>query len=105
MNLKRISRDYKITVIIISSLNRANYHKKIAMEALKESGAIEYGSDVIIGLQFSGAEDEKFDLEEAARKNPREIELYILKNRNGQRGNKIDYKYYPKYNYFIEMSK
>ena len=40
-------------VIAISSLNRENYKSGISMTAFKESGGIEYSSDVLIGLQFS----------------------------------------------------
>ena len=104
LELKRISRDYAIPVIGISSLNRQSYKGKIRMEAMKESGALEYGSDVILGLMFKGADDEKFDLTKAKGKNPREIELYILKNRNGATpGNPIEYKYYAAFNYFEEV--
>jgi replicative DNA helicase len=102
LELKRISRDYKTPVIGISSLNRASYKEAISMEAFKESGSLEYGSDVLIGLQLKGAGKSGFDANEAKRKNPREIELVILKNRNGSTGNKIELEYYPLFNYFTE---
>lgn len=102
MELKRISRDYKTPVIGISSFNRANYSVGVTMEAFKESGAIEYSSDVLIGLQLKGAGEKGFDANEAKKKSPREIELVILKNRNGSTGNKLGYKYYPLFNYFEE---
>ena len=102
LELKRISRDYKTPVIGISSLNRASYKEAISMEAFKESGSLEYGSDVLIGLQLKGAGDKKFDANEAKKKNPREIELVILKNRNGSTGDKIELEYYPLFNYFTE---
>lgn len=105
MELKRISRDYKIPVIGISSFNRENYSNEVSMVAFKESGAIEYSSDVLIGLQFKGAgkaNGKNDQATEAKKKDPREIELVILKNRNGRVGDKIEYKYYPKFNYFIE---
>jgi len=54
MELKRLSRDYKIPVIGISSFNRQNYNQPVSMEAFKESGAIEYSSDVLLGLQLKG---------------------------------------------------
>lgn len=101
LELKRISRDYKLPVIGISSLNRANYKNEISMEAFKESGAIEYSSDVLIGLQFNNI-SEKFDVNEAKKKTPREIQLVILKNRSGATGDKINMKYYPLFNYFKE---
>ena len=102
LELKRISRDLKITIIGISALNRGNYNSKISMEAFKESGAIEYGSDVLIGLQFKGAGENNFNVSEAKAKNPREIELVILKNRNGSTGNTINMEFYPLFNYFKE---
>ncbi len=102
MELKRISRDYKIPVIGISSFNRQNYNQPVSMEAFKESGAIEYSSDVLLGLQAKGAGGKKFDIDEAKRKDPREIELKILKNRNGATGSIINYDYYPLFNCFKE---
>ena len=103
MELKRISRDYKTPVIGISSFNRANYREAVTMEAFKESGAIEYSSDVLIGLQLKGAGKKDFDANEAKKKSPREIELIILKNRNGSTGNRIEFSYYPLFNYFKEV--
>ena len=102
MELKRISRDFKTPVIGISSFNRDNYNNAVSMQAFKESGAIEYSSDVLIGLQLKGAGDKDFDPTEAKKKNPREIELVILKNRNGQTGTKIPLEFYPLFNYFVE---
>lgn len=99
--LKRISRDYKTPIIAISSLNRENYNACISMLAFKESGAIEYSSDVLIGLQVKGA-GQGIDIDIEKSKDPREIELKILKNRNGRTGEAIGYKYYPKFNYFVE---
>lgn len=104
MELKRISRDFKTPVIGISSFNRDNYNNAVSMQAFKESGAIEYSSDVLIGLQLKGAGDKDFDPTEAKKKNPREIELVILKNRNGQTGTKISLEFYPLFNYFTEMN-
>jgi replicative DNA helicase len=103
LELKRISRDYKLPVIGISSFNRANYSVAVTMEAFKESGAIEYSSDILIGLQLKGAGSKDFDTNTAKSKNPREIELVVLKNRNGATGKKVAYEYYPMFNYFKEI--
>ena len=102
LELKRISRDFKTPVIIISSFNRENYKARVSMSAYKESGAVEYGSDVLLGLQFKGAGGKDFDAEEAMKKNPREVELVVLKNRNGRTGDKIEFRYYTLFNYFEE---
>jgi replicative DNA helicase len=93
LELKRISRDYKTPIIAISSFNRNHYQKEVTMEAFKESGAIEYSSDVLIGLQLKSENEESTD---------REVELVILKNRNGKRGSKLTYTYSPRFNYFKE---
>lgn len=108
LELKRLSRQHKIPVIAISSFNRDNYKAEVSMQAFKESGAIEYGSDVLLGLQFKGAGEKGFDNEavnEAFSKDPREIELKVLKHRNGDRPKgAFLYEYYPKFNYFKEVS-
>lgn len=104
LELKRISRDYKTPVIGLSSFNRTNYKEAVLMEAFKESGAIEYSSDILIGLQLAGAGEKDFDVNEAKRKDPREVELVILKNRNGRTGDKLCFSFYPLFNYFKEES-
>lgn len=99
--LKQLSRDFDIPVFAVSSLNRQNYSEKINMAAFKESGAIEYGSDVLMGLQLKGAGERDFDLTAAKEKNPREVELVILKNRNGAvTASGIEMSYYPVFNCF-----
>lgn len=102
LELKRISRDFKTPIIGISSFNRSSYNEELDLSAFKESGSIEYGSDVLIGLQLKGAGKKDFDSREAKQKNPREVELVILKNRNGRTGDRIDFCYYPLFNYFEE---
>ena len=102
IELKRLSRDYKIPIVGISSFNRASYSLAVTMEAFKESGSLEYGSDVLIGLQFKSAGIKNFNVNEAKQKNPREIELVILKNRNGTVGKNLSFEYYPLFNFFRE---
>lgn len=50
--LKDISRDYKIPVVAISSMNRASYNDSLNMASFKESGLIEYTADVLLALEF-----------------------------------------------------
>lgn len=102
LELKRISRDYKTPVIAISSFNRSSYSKPVSLEAFKESGALEYGSDVLIGLQLQGTGEDDFDAEAAAAKTPCDVELKILKNRNGRKGTTCLLEYYKLFNYFQE---
>ena len=102
LTFKRLSRDYKIPVIVISSFNRDNYSVRVSMQAFKESGAIEYSTDVLIGLQLKGVGNKSFDIDQAKSKNPREVEAVILKNRNGRTGGRIGFDFYAMFNYFAE---
>ena len=115
--LKRISRDFQIPVIGISSFNRENYNSPVSMTSFKESGAIEYSSDVLIGLQYEGADYRDGEKEserqarirmlidrvkaEASKGNPVPIELKVLKNRNGRIG-RVKLEFTPMFNYFKE---
>ena len=102
LEMKRLSRDKKIPVIAISSFNRTGYNQDANFSQLKESGAIEYGSDVVLSLQLRGAGEKGFNPTELKKANPRPIELVVLKNRQGKVGDKIEYSYYPMFNYFKE---
>ena len=118
MDLKLISRDFKIPVMGISSLNRDNYTEPINTAAFKESGAIEYGSDCLIGLQYVGMEWQAGEKEQARNQRIRElfnennakaqkgegveIEIRLLKNRNGSKGTSDPVTFYPMFNLFEE---
>lgn len=105
LELKRLSRELEIPIIAISSLNRANYNEPISMAAFKESGAIEYSSDVLLGLQLAGAGDKDFNVDMAKSQEPRQIELKILKNRRGKTGDSIKFEYYASRQFFRELER
>lgn len=112
--LKRLSRSLKLSIIGISSFNRDNYNTSVNMSSFKESGAIEYSSDVLIGLQFKGIDDIKQSdsnkkeanefVDKAKAKNPREVELKLLKNRNGATDKRGLFRYYPIFNMYEEVT-
>ena len=121
VELKRASRDYDVPIFAISSFNRENYTSPVNIASFKESGAIEYTSDVLMALQFKGMdylkkedgkyEDEKtrtariIQLRNEQEKNaeipgkPQELQLKILKNRNGRKGG-VDFEFHPMFNCF-----
>ena len=91
-----------------------SYSDIISMAALKESGAIEYTADVCIGLQLANMEQIKIGTstgkaEKTVRqmkgKTEREMEIVILKNRNGKIGDELPYKYYAMFHHFTGSSK
>lgn len=100
--LKTLAVEFKTPVLLISSFNRQNYNAPISFEAFKESGAIEYSVDVCIGLQLKGVGEPDFNVDKAKQADPREIELVLLKQRQGKTGLKIGFDYYPMFNYFTE---
>lgn len=111
--LKRLSRDYDLTVFIISSVNRSNYMQPIDFESLKESGGIEYTADVVWGLQLQCLNDELFNskekvkekrerIKEAKAANPRQIELVCLKNRYGVANFTCSFEYLPDCDLYIQ---
>ena len=111
--LKKLSRDYNVPVFAISSLNRGSYRGDIDMDAFKESGAIEYGSDVLLALQVPGLDtganpkEQKANKEKIAKeknKEIRELELKVLKNRNGATGQQIRFTYNAKFNHFADQT-
>lgn len=101
--LKKLSREKELTVLAISSFNRENYALAVSMNAFKESGGIDYSSDVLIGLQAHGAGKPGFDIDAEKRRDPRELELCILKNRTAAVPAPIEYRYYPAYSHFEEV--
>lgn len=127
-SLKILARENKIPVVVISAFNRASYTDPVSFASFKESGGIEYSSDILLGLQFCGMEfqssgykDERGNhvdgiesstshtvrvnklidamQNEGSAGGQQPIQLKVLKNRNGPKG----YCYFlftPKYNYF-----
>lgn len=102
VELKRISRDFDVPVVVVSSFNRENYRATVSMEAFKESGAVEYSADVLLGMQLAGAGEKDFDVNSAKIREPRRVELVLLKNRNGIPYAKLRFDYYAKYSLFLD---
>ncbi len=109
LRLKQLSRDFKIPVIILSSMNRMSYSDIISMSALKESGAIEYTADVCLGLQHANMEQIKTGtstgkaektIRQMKGKSERDMEIVVLKNRNGKIGEELSFQYYAMFHHF-----
>ena len=104
--LRRLARDLKTPVIVLSSLNRTSYNDEIQLASFKESGGIEYSSDVTIGLELGGCERDKkgkiIDLDVVLRAPVRDINLKFLKNRNGEKDKVIKFSFRPKFSYYEE---
>lgn len=111
--LVTIAKREKITIIAISSMNRAGYLDPISFESLKESGNIEYTADAIWGLQLQVLNDEDFPAKENEKKQkrkmldkaksavPRKVEFISLKGRSGKPIFSCYFDYYPAYDLFL----
>ena len=119
LELKRLSRDYSIPIIGISSFNRDNYTAPVNMASFKESGAIEYSSDCLIGLQYDGMDYQEGEADKTREKRirelmrqavedgkvgkPQRIQVKVLKHRNGSKGDAY-LDFYPMFNYFTDKT-
>ena len=117
VELKRISRDYNVVMVGISSFNRESYYAPASLSALKESGSLEYGSDQIFLMEISGMSYQEGEKEKDRAERIRQliktsdasgraggeirIELKIMKNRSGAKGS-CELGYYPMFNCYTD---
>lgn len=128
--LKDIAVKKDLPIFVISSFNRNSYLEPVSMSSFKESGTIEFSSDTLIGLQYSGMQYQKHwyrkkggkakqvyesklehdtrvrQLAEAMDKDGANglflpIDVVLLKNRGVSKG-KLLFEFCPKYNIFRE---
>ena len=128
--LKDMAVRFDIPIMVISSFNRNSYLEPVSQGSFKESGTIEYTSDTLIGMQYSGMQYQKHfvTLEGGKRKKVFEsekdhtsrvrflleamdekgalgddlpVDVILLKNRGVSKG-KVLFTFCPKYNIFAE---
>ena len=110
--LKKFQRDTNSTFIVISSFNRANYTQSVSFESFKESGNIEYTADVVWALQLfvlnsinsNNIADSRKKIDVAKKKQPRQIQLKCLKNRQGTNYDCF-FNYFSAHDYFEPCDK
>lgn len=129
-NLKDLAVKLGLPIMVISSFNRASYLEPVNMGSFKESGSIEYSSDTLIGLQYSGMQYQKHWFTKRSGKKTQvyeskiehdtrvrllaekmdedganglflPIDVVVLKNRGVSKG-KLLFEFCPKYNIFKE---
>lgn len=102
--LQFIKRDYKTSIIVISSMNRSGYSKDATTSDYKGSGNIEFDADIALTLQYeykgnAEAKDITDDKRES-RRIPRLMEVSILKNRMNCVNENALFDYDPRFNMF-----
>lgn len=108
--LRDLAGELETPIFALSSISRDAYYMPIDSSSFKESGGIEYGADVLLGLQIRNFEkrltgrDKKGNekqltgefrkakakkiYDEVTTSSERELELVFLKNRNGAKPKK-----------------
>lgn len=112
--LERLAKNKQLTIFVISSVNRASYLKKLSFEALKNSGSIEFSSDVVMTLDLTvldeianpegNPSDTRKQLQDERNAIPRRITLSTLKNRYGRCGETY-FSYNPVQDLFRNVEK
>lgn len=124
--LKDMQKKNGLFVIMISNFNRSSNNEPVSYESFKETSMIEYTCDYIWGLQLAILDAENTDfyvttgsrggekestidkrrkmVNDAQQKNPKEVELVSLKNRNGRQFFKVFFNYSPQYDLYTEKS-
>ena len=110
--LYHISKQYNIPLLAITSQPRSEYGQRDSMNAGKESGDLEYTAEYLFRLQFPkpvNKEDKKPENagsyeKKQKRKDPRTVELAIMKNRSGATGDTVTFTYHAKFNHFEEAA-
>jgi len=93
-DIKRLSTELNIPILVLSSFGRASYNQRATMESFKESGGIEYGADCLLALQPKGQgfytdkqkSQAKADNADYFREVARGVEVEIIKARLAKRG-------------------
>jgi len=117
----QLAKDLQTHIFIVSSLNRMGYDTPADMSFFKESGGVEYSACTAMILQPAVVYDGKpkrdkngnptggrrqpttIELDEEKRKQPRSIDLSILKSRYGKgAGSHLRLDYYSRCDYFAE---
>ncbi len=108
-----IAHGLAVPIIMISSLSRENYTMPLNLSAYKESGNIEYGADIVLGLQFERIHDKPFTLQdkgnmaekwaaiwEEKHRTPRKVEVSLIKRRDGKGEGAVLFDYDARHNLF-----
>lgn len=97
-SLKQMARELKVPVLALSQLSRAvetRDDKRPVLADLRESGSIEQDADIVMFLyreDYYTRDEEKWT---------GDVELIVAKNRQGQSGVTLNFKFEPPYSRFI----
>lgn len=107
IEMKSLAKQMQTPVIVVSAINRNSYKDtEKGLESFKESGSIEYTSDVAIVLNVANKTDTESMTEDALERQkfiPKKIDMRILKNRYGSTGT-VKAFFMPMFGYYSTES-
>lgn len=82
--LKAYAREYKVPIVLISTLGRAAYDKPIELSSFKESGNIDYAVSVAFGIEpkFVTEGDDGMNIDDFREAERRDITIKCVKGRD-----------------------
>lgn len=104
--LKGLASQIGMPVFALSSVGRTQYGHRVSKESFKESGDVEYTGGVLCGWNWLGVTNSKNpfrkiqERQNSKTRGYRKMRFEILKYRNAEIDSKVDFCYYPAYNYF-----
>lgn len=104
--LKGLASQVGMPVFALSSVGRTQYGHKVSKESFKESGDVEYTGGILCGWNWLGVTNSrnpfrKFqEMQDSKIRGFRKMRFEVLKYRNAEIASKVDFCYYPAYNYF-----
>lgn len=110
--LRQLANRLRTPVVVVSSINRQSYESPIDLDSFKESGGIEYGADLVLGIQprglgnaYSQAMGEGTDARARAKvadmvhrckeASERRVEVRVLKQRGGRGEAAVPFTFLP----------
>lgn len=93
--LKRWAIEYNTYILAISATSRAKSDTQIALDAGRDTSAIEYTADIQLSLNYRAVHEGKAkpsnpdDMERLYKERPRQMIVQVLKNRMSEPGGKL----------------
>lgn len=98
IELRRLAQQLNLVIVVCSQINRAPEGRKDkhpGLGELKEAGALEETSDVVLGLYYPCREETQ------KKHSNEEMEVMVLKNRHGPTG-RFEVRFIPEYYKFLD---
>ena len=105
-DIVELKNNYDLTILLISSISRSAYTENSSIGSGKETGNIEYQSDIVMGLDYGidpNAKDKNTVQGQKASEDKPTVHLRISKNRTGKPVQNMRFEFDGAYRHFKEL--